>query len=568
MADDIINALQTANRSASVLQGIANPPQVNPLAAVTAGNQAAQAEFQTRKMQADQALGDAYRQAVDPETGRFNPLKFNQIVGGNPMTSFAAKGGVESSQVLQGAQLEQNAKMQGLLNESITAALASPDANLKQSVLEQAARLRAAGFPADRLDASLLHLSSDPAQLRQQLETVRVQSLPPDQRQSVIYGTPFRQTGPGGQTIGGVQNPRGGGVGGPPQAGLPLGQSPESTNQYVEIKKNPDGTVVMGTARQARNLAEGRDMNDDGPHAAGGRGGAGPNPIVNVPGRGNQIAPTFNPATEQPQVPGQPAIPYVSTTPPPMPPGARPDSPATHGRGPAAALPLVAPPAPAVAPTPGGGVTSGQTSSGAAAQSATGAASAAKFQDIVAQGTKARSQDALLATLLSEAQAFRTGPGADTAASIKRTILGIGAQFGTNFGIDEKKLASMESVIKIGNQLADAQGAGSDARLKVSEGANPSIHNTPAGLDLIIRQLRGNADYLRVRQQLAAAYPDKSDVEGFESKVGANLDPRVFQYERLAPGQRGEYYHGMTDKAAFRKAHDWAAQRNLFAPGG
>jgi len=190
MADDIINALQTANRSASVLQGIANPPQVNPLAAISAGNQAAQAEFQTRKMQADQALGDAYRQAVDPETGRFNPLKFNQIMGGNPMTSFAAKGGVESSQVLQGAQLEQNAKMQGLLNESITAALASPDANLKDAVLQQAARLKAAGYPTDRIDASLLHLSPDPTQLRQQLETVRVQSLPPDQRQSVIYGRP------------------------------------------------------------------------------------------------------------------------------------------------------------------------------------------------------------------------------------------------------------------------------------------------------------------------------------------------------------------------------------------
>lgn len=36
MADDLINALQTANRSASVLQGIANPPQINPLAAINA----------------------------------------------------------------------------------------------------------------------------------------------------------------------------------------------------------------------------------------------------------------------------------------------------------------------------------------------------------------------------------------------------------------------------------------------------------------------------------------------------------------------------------------------------
>jgi hypothetical protein len=52
MADsDLINALQTSNRSASVLQGIANPPQINPLAAITAGNQAAQQAFQTDQAQ-------------------------------------------------------------------------------------------------------------------------------------------------------------------------------------------------------------------------------------------------------------------------------------------------------------------------------------------------------------------------------------------------------------------------------------------------------------------------------------------------------------------------------------
>ena len=170
--------------------------------------------------------------------------------------------------------------------------------------------------------------------------------------------------------------------------------------------------------------------------------------------------------------------------------------------------------------------------------------------------------------MLSEAQGFRPGPGADLAATVKRTILGLGAQFGSTFGVDTDKLAKQESVAKIANQLADAQGAGSDARLRVSEGANPSLHNTPAGLDLIIRQLRGNTDYLRTRQQLAAAYPDKADVEGFESKVGANLDPRVFQYERLQKQQKWDYFQGLTDKDAFIKAHDWAAAQKLIGGGG
>lgn len=202
-----------------------------------------------------------------------------------------------------------------------------------------------------------------------------------------------------------------------------------------------------------------------------------------------------------------------------------------------------------------------------AAQSTTGTKSADAFQDIVQQSVKARSQDALLATMLSDAQGFRPGPGADIASTVKRTILGVGAQFGTSFGIDADKLAKQESFVKIANQLADAQGATSDARLAVHAGANPSQHNTPAGLDFIVRQLRGNTDYVRAREQLAATHPDKADIAGFESKVGANLDPRVFQYERLTPAQKADYFNGLTDKGAFVKAHDWAAAHRLISGG-
>ena len=48
MADDL-NALLQANHASTVLQGIMNPAQVNPLSAITSANQAAQAEFNTRK---------------------------------------------------------------------------------------------------------------------------------------------------------------------------------------------------------------------------------------------------------------------------------------------------------------------------------------------------------------------------------------------------------------------------------------------------------------------------------------------------------------------------------------
>ena len=113
------------------------------------------------------------------------------------------------------------------------------------------------------------------------------------------------------------------------------------------------------------------------------------------------------------------------------------------------------------------------------------------------------------------------------------------------------------------NQLADAQGAGSDARMHVQQGANPSSHNTPAGLSLIVGQLRGNIDYLKAREQLAAAWPDKSDNTGFESTIGAHLDPRAFQYSRLTPQQKTDYFKGIADKDAFITAYNWAKTHQL-----
>lgn len=100
----------------------------------------------------------------------------------------------------------------------------------------------------------------------------------------------------------------------------------------------------------------------------------------------------------------------------------------------------------------------------------------------------------------------------------------------------------------------------------MNQGANPSSHLSPAGVDLIIRQLRGNADYLTARAQLAATYPDQTDRAGFETKIGANLDPRVFQYARMTPQQKSTFYQAMPNKAEFQQAYRYAAQNSLIPP--
>lgn len=212
---------------------------------------------------------------------------------------------------------------------------------------------------------------------------------------------------------------------------------------------------------------------------------------------------------------------------------------------------------------PPGAVTIGLSPAQSAAQAQTGGQSAQAFQGIADQAVKAAAQDATLATMQADASQFITGPGADAIRKFKSAVVRVGDALGRDFGIDKGSLAANESFDKLANQIADAQGAGSDARLAVNQAANPSSHLTPEGVDLILRQLRGNTDYLRARAKLASAYPDKSDREGFEASIGSNLDPRVFQYQRMTPEQRGTYFRGLKDKAAFKKAYLWAEQQQL-----
>lgn len=511
MSDTLANAL-AAQRSASVLQGIANPPQFNPLAAQNSAVAAASGVYDLRAKQAKEAAGEAYQGAINPQTGELDANEFRRRLAASGPAAMAAGAELANIQSISSDQLGQSLKKAGWVNAAAGAALQSGDFSDGAMLRLFQTGLANGTLTMPEVQRQMQILPPDAEGRRRWLQEHQDTAASVEQQYQQRFGVPFRQTGPGGQTIGGMQNPRTGAVTGPAQPGLPLGRTPAEAGALVDIKTNPDGTILRGTAQQAQNVAEGRDINDNGPQG----------------------------------------------------------SPLGTGRPPPALLnPKAAPAgAPAAAPALTGGIKSGQGTSAAAAATTTGTTSANRFTEIVDQGVKARSQDALLATMLAEAQQIRTGPGLDFVTGLKRTILGAGAQFGSNFGIDTDKLAKLESVIKIGNQLADAQGAGSDARLKVSEGSNPSYHNTPAGLDLIGRQLRGNNDYLRVRQQLAAAYPNKDKIEDFEANIAANLDPRVFQYERLTPEQKADYFKGLTDKDTFIRAHDWATSKKLLGRGG
>ncbi len=191
---------------------------------------------------------------------------------------------------------------------------------------------------------------------------------------------------------------------------------------------------------------------------------------------------------------------------------------------------------------------------------ATGANAASRFANISDEGLQARDQTAVLANMKNDLAQFNPGPGADWSLFAKKIISAAypNKMFGSQTRAFDQSITAQESFRKLMNQLADAQGAGSDARLHVNQGANPSDTLSPGSANFIISQLQGNSDYKLARARLARQYPDQSDVRGFENDIGAKLDPRYFQYNRLTPEQKSDYLAGITnpdERAAFKRGY-------------
>jgi hypothetical protein len=158
----------------------------------------------------------------------------------------------------------------------------------------------------------------------------------------------------------------------------------------------------------------------------------------------------------------------------------------------------------------------------------------AQFQAESQHGTEAAQQQATLGTMLADTSQFTTGPLAGIVGKVRNLAGNLG------LSINTEAQSAKESFGKLAAGLANAQGSGSDSRMNVTISANPHEELSPAGVDLVIRQLQGNADYLQARAALARTYANRSDYNGFTKSI-QNLDPRVFQLERMTEPQRTNY---------------------------
>jgi hypothetical protein len=167
MADDLTNLLQ-ANRSASVLQGIMNPAQVNPLAAMTSAAQTAGTIFDARAKQGQGLWGQALQQSTDPTTGVVDYQKANRIAATmGPAAAQVAGVNLGNNSNLTGAQLEQAVARTNFVGSLAASGMNDPsDANW--------AKIRAQAVAANLPPSALAEID-------------RISAMPQEQRGAEAY---------------------------------------------------------------------------------------------------------------------------------------------------------------------------------------------------------------------------------------------------------------------------------------------------------------------------------------------------------------------------------------------
>jgi hypothetical protein len=176
--------------------------------------------------------------------------------------------------------------------------------------------------------------------------------------------------------------------------------------------------------------------------------------------------------------------------------------------------------------------------------------SPAQFQAESDKGVSATQQLATLGTMLADSTQFTPGFWANRYKSFREFALGtpVMRQLATSFGMSPDSVAASESFDKLVNQLLTQQGANSDQRMAINVEATPHSTLTGPGVDLILRQLQGNSDYILARSKLADAYPNRDDYPGFHQRYAA-LDPRAFQFNRMTNEQRRTYWDSLDTNA-------------------
>lgn len=191
--------------SGNLLSQIANPQQLNYLAAYGQAQQVAQGVWANRRAQADQLAGQAQQGAINAD-GTYDPDRYRQnLAEAGPGAALATQSGLTANQSLSDAQLAQAKQKTDWVAKASAGALDNgdySDAGMMK-VLQQGSADGVLTIP--EIAKQLQTLPPDAAGRKAWLEQHRAQALSQGQALELQYGRPI--TVDNGQTIqGGTQS--------------------------------------------------------------------------------------------------------------------------------------------------------------------------------------------------------------------------------------------------------------------------------------------------------------------------------------------------------------------------
>jgi hypothetical protein len=485
---DSINALIAGQHNASVIDSLANPPQVNVLGSITRASEAAQGVMRMRALQSQQAWGEALQQATGSD-GTVNYPLATSIAAGRPDAAMGMAAGLEGASGRMNEQVSRGHMLLGMMHGAVGALdeTTTPPAQLRTQLNATFDRLEAAGAPNVAQERALI--PKNDADLPTFIQQLRRSGDAAVSQTGLLYGT-TGQVSTGGASVPYVQAPasRGGVVTAAPGA-IQMGLTPQEATEIVQVpERDAQGVPTGKTIPMAK--GELYDM-------------------LKIPWRGGGAAgPAATPA--KPNKPAPAAAPAVT-------PAAAPASAATALPGWRADL-TISPDEKFRLDQAGG-----------------------QFQKEGDAGAAAVQQSALLGNMLADLAGFTPGKGADWLQQLQSRAQYWAPGLAKSLNIEPGALSAKEGFDKFAAQIANAQGAQSDKRLAVVEAGTPHSEMTPAGVDKIMRQLQGNSDYMQYRAKAAANYPKQYDYRRFQIEM-QDLDPRVFQMARMTDPQRKEYW--------------------------
>jgi hypothetical protein len=135
---------------------------------------------------------------------------------------------------------------------------------------------------------------------------------------------------------------------------------------------------------------------------------------------------------------------------------------------------------------------------------------------------------------------------------IEKKLGQLSSRFGLTATMTGDQLKSVEEFDKIANQISLNQSQnfhGSDAGLHTVVGANPSSSMSTYGREGVIDMLQGNQDAIDVtRRAWLAARANGAPVSShdlFMERIGQEVDPRVFQFNRMARDNQQKFLSQM-----------------------